>query len=156
MIVFFSPNKHTVSVNSAHQRVLITSSFVSFLTHMTHHKQGHTERHQCLKSGSVCNNEGGQIHVNLLAIRLTPTIHCDLQTASSMLNPTFILSSSNRFFHLLHGLPLTFNLKVLCPSQDMTILFPQHITIPTNTVCHSQQIMCTMMYMNMCMNAESQ
>ena len=37
-------------------------------------------------------------------------------------------------------LPLTFNLKIQCLSQDMTIFSPQHITIPMNTVCHSQLI----------------
>ena len=28
--------------------------------------------------------------------------------------------------------------QIYCPSQDMTILSPQHMTIPTNTVYHSQ------------------
>ena len=37
-------------------------------------------------------------------------------------------------------LPLAFNLKIQCPSQDMTILFPQHIAMPMNTVCHSQLV----------------
>ena len=35
-------------------------------------------------------------------------------------------------------LPLTFNLKVQCPSQYTTP--PPHMTITTNTVCHSQLI----------------
>ena len=37
-------------------------------------------------------------------------------------------------------LPLTFNLKILSPSYDVTILSPQHLTISTNTACHSQLI----------------
>ena len=36
--------------------------------------------------------------------------------------------------------PLTFNHKIKCHSQDMTIHSPQHMTIPTNTVCHNQLI----------------
>ena len=37
-------------------------------------------------------------------------------------------------------LPLTFNLKVKCPSQDMTITSPQHMTIPMSTVYRSQLV----------------
>ena len=44
--------------------------------------------------------------------------------------PTFWLA----FFHL------TFNLKTECPSQVMTILSPQQMTMPMSTVCHGQLI----------------
>ena len=36
--------------------------------------------------------------------------------------------------------PLTFNLKIQCPSQNMTVLSPRLMTIPSDTVCHSQLI----------------
>ena len=35
---------------------------------------------------------------------------------------------------------LTFSLKIKCPSQNKTILSPQHMTMPKNSVCHSQLI----------------
>ena len=37
-------------------------------------------------------------------------------------------------------LPLTFNIKVHCRSHDMTTRLHQHMSIPMNTVCHSQTI----------------
>ena len=32
----------------------------------------------------------------------------------------------------------SFDLEISHPSQDMTVLSPQHMTIPTNTACYSQ------------------
>ena len=37
--------------------------------------------------------------------------------------------------------PLTIDLKLHCPFQDMTILTPQHMTIPTSTACHRKLIL---------------
>ena len=36
--------------------------------------------------------------------------------------------------------PLTIDLKLHCPFQDMTILTPQHMTIPTSAACHRKLI----------------
>ena len=53
---------------------------------------------------------------------------------------TFILNLLLSCPLLPHFPPLTFNLQVQCPSQDMTILPHQHMIIPANTVCHRQMI----------------
>ena len=50
-------------------------------------------------------SEVDQIHLNPAANRLTPTFHFDRQSASSILTPTFTLSSSTCFFHVLFSLP---------------------------------------------------
>ena len=50
-------------------------------------------------------SEGGQIHLNPAAILLRPTLHLERQSASSPLKPTFTLSSSTCFLHVLFGLP---------------------------------------------------
>ena len=46
-----------------------------------------------------------EAHVDLVAIRLTPTLHFDWQSVSSLTKPAFILSSSTCFFHVLFCLP---------------------------------------------------
>ena len=54
----------------------------------------------CVREANAYNfvafltSEGVQIHLNLVAIRLTPTIHFDRQITPSLLKPTFTLSSS--------------------------------------------------------------
>ena len=78
---------------------------------------------------------GGQIHFNLVGIRLTSTIHFDRQSASSLLKPTFILSSSTCFFHVLFNL-YSFHCpsasKINAINQNMTILSPKNIaTLPS-------------------------
>ena len=50
-------------------------------------------------------SEGGHIHLNPAAILFTPTLHFERQSVSFLLKPTFILSSSTCFFHILFGLP---------------------------------------------------
>ena len=73
-----------------------------------------------------------QIHLNPAANRLTPTQHFNWQIASSILRPTFFLNLLLPRPPQPPFLPLTFNLKIQCPSQDMTTLSPQHTAIPTN------------------------
>ena len=63
-----------------------------------------TERDQCLKNGSTPTSEGSQIHLKLVVIWLTPTIHFYQQNTSSLLKLTFILSSSSCFLHVLFSL----------------------------------------------------
>ena len=41
--------------------------------------------------------ESGQIHLNPAAILFTPTLHFDLQNASSLLKPSFTLLSQPAF-----------------------------------------------------------
>ena len=53
----------------------------------------------------IIAREDSLIHINPAAIWLTPTLHIDRQSASSLLKPTFTLSSSTSFFHVLLGLP---------------------------------------------------
>ena len=60
------------------------------------------------------------------------------QSASPLLKPTFILSSSTCFFHVLFVLPF-FHWPSTSRSNTLT-LSPQHMTIPTNTACHSQLV----------------
>ena len=60
------------------------------------------ESYQCLKSSLSPTSEDGQN--NPAAIWLTPTLHCDRQSASSLLTPTFTLSSSTCFFNVPFGL----------------------------------------------------
>ena len=56
-------------------------------------------------------SEGGQILLNPAAFRLTPMLHFDWQCASSLLNPTFTLSSSTCFLHVLLASFLSFDLQ---------------------------------------------
>ena len=77
-------------------------------------------------------SEGDQIHLNPAAIQLMPTLHFDRQSASSILKPSITLPFSTCFFHVLFELQP----QNLMLSQDMTILSPQQMNIPKNTVCH--------------------
>ena len=79
-----------------------------------------------------------------MTISLTPTIHIDQQSTSSLIRQTIIFSSSICLFHI-SSLSLSsfdFQSVTVMPSQDVTILSPLHMTIPTNTVCHSIAIYC--------------
>ena len=86
------------------------------------------------------STDGGQIHLNPVAKKLTPTILCDRHNDSPCLTqPSHFLpqpasAMSSLACLSLNSLPLTFSLKVYCPAQDLTILSPQHIIIPLNTV----------------------
>ena len=65
------------------------------------------------------------------------------QLSQFLPQPAFSMSSSaslSSFDLQPPFLPLTFNLEVSCPSQEIIILSLQHMTIPTNTVCHRQLI----------------
>ena len=81
-------------------------------------------------------SEGGQIHLNLVAIKFTPTVHFDRQSASSLLKPTFTLFPSTCFFHVLYGLPF---FLWLSPSKSNALLntWPSSLlnTWPTNEHC---------------------
>ena len=78
------------------------------LHHIKITKSGYNEKDQCLRSGTIPNkwgwpdspptNGGDQIHPNLRAIWLMPTIQCDRQRASSLFRPTIIHSSSTYFY----------------------------------------------------------
>ena len=94
---------------------------------------GHIPLNPTSEGGQIPLNpasEGGQIPLNPTSIRPTPTIHF----AFFLLKPTFTLSSSVCFFCL-----SSFDLQPQS-SQNKTILSPQHMTMPTNTVCHCKVI----------------
>ena len=84
-------------------------------------------------------SEGGHFHLNPMAMWLTLTIHCDQQSASSLLTPTLMLSSSPCHFHVISPSRTYFYLHT---HQEVTILPPQHMTISMHSVCHSQVVCC--------------
>ena len=100
----------------------------------------HLERDQCSKSGSIPKKWGWtdspQPSSNL-TYSDTPlwTSKCIFPSQANL------ASSSTCLFHVLFGLhfflwPSTSK----CPSQDMTILSPKHMNIPTHTACHGKLI----------------
>ena len=67
-----------------------------------------------------------------------PTIH--LATRAHLLCSTDFLQPASSMSVLVSLSSFTFTIKVLCPSQAMTILLPHLMII--QTVCHSQLIFC--------------
>ena len=91
------------------------------------------KRDQCLTSGTIPTSGGGQLHLNLVAIRSTQTIHFDQQSSSILLiqtiipQPSFMSSSASFFINLFFPSIYffhqpTFSLNLFFP---VTYFFPQ-------------------------------
>ena len=83
------------------------------------------------------SSEDVQIPLNRAADRPTPTIHIDWQRACSILKPTFSLSFSMCFFHVLFGLYLFFDLQ---PQNLMPLSIHDH---PLSSAYDHAQLICS-------------
>ena len=78
-----------------------------FIDYVSHYERGVTD---VLNPVVSPTSEGGRIHLNLVSIRLVPTIHFDRQSTSSLFEQTTIFSTSI-CFHVFSDSPPSRNLQ---------------------------------------------
>ena len=105
-------------------------SFLLALAFILH--PDHGQREECLKHGRISNKLGlpDSPQLGRRVINTSNLLWTAKHTFSAHANLFFLNLLLSCLFWL-HFLPLTFNLNVQCPSQDIAILLPKYMAMPT-------------------------